>query len=367
MAFVWKEHKDIFKGEGIYHLTFVVVGRQPLLGRLVPLADSRAYSGSVERFYNNDVNPARHAVASKYTSGQATTELSTFGFAVHDHLKELQVRYGEPAIIICGKQFMPNHLHVVIWVKKDVGKSIRQIAQGFRIGVRKIAEDMGIWRREDGHVFEVPFIRTLSRRGQLASMIRYVHANPDSAWMRRLHPDMYVIRRNQVHAGLHFDSMGKARLLDYPDRQVIALSRSLTAEQIEAEVQKALRKAERGVVTYCAAMNDAEKAVTRAIRNGGYPLVVMMLDGFPPESSEAARFYKPGGAYHRACGDGLLYLMAPKAENYATPRLIELTDAELKRKDEAKGYRYRPLPHDSKRWRMIAGNMMLSLIADEER
>lgn len=183
--------------------------------------------------------------------------------------------------------------------------------------------------------------------------------------MRRLHPDMYVIRRSQEYADLRFDTMGKARLLDYPDRQVIALSQSLTQEQIDAEVQKALRKAERGVVTYCAAMNDGEKAVTRAIREAGYPLVVMMLDGFPPAGSEAERFYKPGGAYHKACGEGRLLLMAPYAENYANPRLIELTDAELKRKDEAKGYTCRPLPHDSKRWRMIAGNMMLGMIAED--
>ena len=32
--FVWKRHKDIFKGVGIYHITFVVTGRQPLLGEL---------------------------------------------------------------------------------------------------------------------------------------------------------------------------------------------------------------------------------------------------------------------------------------------------------------------------------------------
>lgn len=75
---------------------------------------------------------------------------------------------------------------------------------------------------------------------------------------------------------------------------MIALSRSLTDEEIAAGVQKALRKAERGVVTYCAAMNDGEKAVTKAIREAGYPLVVMMLDGFPPAGPEAERFYKPG-------------------------------------------------------------------------
>ena len=31
MAFEWKAHKDIFKGSWIYHLTFAVAGRRPLL------------------------------------------------------------------------------------------------------------------------------------------------------------------------------------------------------------------------------------------------------------------------------------------------------------------------------------------------
>ena len=35
MAFTWKSPKDIWKGEGICHLTFVVAGRRQLLGELV--------------------------------------------------------------------------------------------------------------------------------------------------------------------------------------------------------------------------------------------------------------------------------------------------------------------------------------------
>lgn len=156
MTFVWKEPKNIWKGEGIYHLIFVVVGRRPLLGTLVPQADSRAYGRSVQRFDDTDVSTSRPMRPSKYTSELATTELSAFGFAVHDHLMELEKRFidpltpptcnGEKPFQICGKQFMENHLHVVVWVKKDLGKSIRQIAQGFRIGVRRIAEDNGVRR-----------------------------------------------------------------------------------------------------------------------------------------------------------------------------------------------------------------------------
>lgn len=178
-----------------------------------------------------------------------------------------------------------------------------------------------------------------------------------------MNPDLYVIRRNKEYGGLLFDCMGKARLPDYPDRQIVALSRSLTQEQIEAEVRKALWYAERGTITCTAAINAGEKAVARAVREAGYPLVIMMLDGFPAEGTEAARFFHPGGVYRKACGEGRLYLMAPLAENYEDAEVIARTEAELRRKAEEKHQSYYPLPHDSKRWRMIAGNVMLGMIA----
>ena len=369
MAFTWKDNGKIFVGEGIYHLTFVVAGRRPVLGRLVPL----------EQCARKDV---------RRKTALADVEYTPLGLRIYRKVEELEQRH--PELKICTKVIMEDHLHLVIWMQEGFEGSVRLLAKGFAQGCSKIAREVA----HGGLVGETPsdgandtnsplpqndpyecgngahtlfsksFIRTLSQKNQLEKMIQYVNTNPDNALMRRLHPDMYVIRRDMVYAGLHFDCMGKARLLDYPDRQVIALSRSLTKEQIEAEVQKALRKAERGVVTYCAAMNDGEKAVAKAIRNAGYLLVVMMLDGFPAPGTEAERFYKPGGTYHKACGEGRLYLMAPLAENYNDIRLIERTEAELKRKAEAKHLTYRPLSHDSTRWRMIAGNVMLEMIND---
>lgn len=401
MAFQWKAPKDIWKGEGIYHLTFAVVNRTPLLGRLVPLEQC-----------------VRQGVRRR--TELADVEYTTLGRRIHYKIEELETRY--PELKICAKVIMPDHIHIVLWRQDATEDSIRQLGKGFAQGCSKIARELAqapaatqapaaaqapaatqapaaaqgefaIIAPSDGAMnnntspdgampptsppydpyecgngahtlFSVPYIRTLSRSGQLKAMISYVHANPDNAWMRKLHPDLYVIRRRQEHAGLLFDTMGKARLLDYPDRQVIALSRSLTPEQIEAEVQKALRKAERGVVTYTAAINAGEKAVSRAVREAGFPLVVMMLNGFPPEGSEAARYFHPSGVYHKACGEGLLYLMAPHADNYNNPTLIARTEAELARKAEAKGFRYTPLPHTTTRWRMIAGNMMLKMIAN---
>jgi len=50
-----------------------------------------------------------------------------------------------------------------------------------------------------------------------------------------------------------------------------------------------------------AAISPGEKAIARAIRHQGFPLVVLLSDGFPPEGSPHERYYKPSGVYFDAC------------------------------------------------------------------
>lgn len=101
MAFTWKENGKIFVGEGIYHLTFVVAGRRPLLGKLVPLGDaggvsgsegSRWYDGDVERHCNTDVLPYEGWRKDLCVTELATVRLSAFGLAIHRELMSLPDR-----------------------------------------------------------------------------------------------------------------------------------------------------------------------------------------------------------------------------------------------------------------------------------
>ena len=412
MAFEWKNSKDIFKGPGIYHLTFAVVNRAPILGTLVPLSEPDAEG---------------------HTVWVRATEL---GRAVLAKMNELEALH--PELQVIWKQLMPDHLHALIWMHEGFEGSIKMVARGYAQGCSKIArryarsaqaaataakgagdgdraataaadaaakgagdlsiyvaqsdcaddtnrplsqgssslkqglgasgagqEEQGVYDCGNGAptLFSPPFIRTLAHKGQLDRMVKYVKSNPNNAWMRRLHPNLYHIRRSRMIAGLRFDTMGKERLLDYPDTSVIALPRDLGPEQIAAAVQRALMDAERGCITYTAAINAGERAVARAIREAGYPLVVMLLEGFPAEGTEAAHYFHPGIAYHQACGEGRLFLMAPHPDNYLNPELIARTEATLRLKAEARGLHYQPIPHTSTRWRMIAGNEMLAVCA----
>ena len=376
MAFEWKNSKDIFKGPGIYHLTFAVAGRRPLLGELVA-----EYPDVSRPFYRN---LTRRVPAVNELREMAMVRLSPFGKAVSADLNALKERY-KGRITLCRKILMPDHLHVVVWVHGDTGKSILEVAHGFRTGMTRIAHEMGVWPRPQTasqvgmtagacdasaaealpyHILEKPFVRTLSRAGQLDKMCDYVVLNPYRKYMRRQHPELFTMHKRTEVQGLRFRSMGNHWLLDWPERQTVQCSRSISEEDLQRQLEHALEHAERGAITYAAAISKGEKTIARAIREAGWPLVVLLLDGFPPEGSESERYYKPGGVYFDACYKGKLLLLEAYDETYMHPELMARTEAAIKAKDEGKGYAYRPLPHESKRWRMMAGNVMLEMISE---
>ena len=439
MTFRWKDKAKLFSGEGIYFLTFVVVNRKRMFGRLKRLT---------------------HPTPEGHT---AVIEASDLGNAIYREFNSIQAIH--PSIQILAKQIMPDHFHAVVWCHEGFEGSIKVVARSFSQACSRIAREYARKQRE-GNVrlnrtlkngtldaeastpegtssqptqpphsqptrpassqptnptssqpdaplsagtssrslpslsalsnraaptspqtsslakmptlpmeeldcgngarvlFEKPFIRTLSHKGQLKNIINYTHNNPDNAIMREEYPDLYVIRRGIVINGLTFDTMGKNRLLDFPLRQTVAISRNATEEKIQQMAEQALREAERGAVTYTVAISEGEKHVAREIREHGMPLIVIMPEGFPPEGTAAARYFHPHGVYHKACGEGRLLILSPSEHNYSMESVVKRTEAELKRRCMARGITYTPIPHNSKRWRFIACNVMLQMITE---
>ena len=423
MTFRWKDKAKLFSGEGIYFLTFVVVNRKRMFGRLKRLT---------------------HPTPEGHT---AVMETSDLGNAIYREFNRIQAIH--PSIQILAKQIMPDHFHAVVWCHEGFEGSIKVVARSFSQACSRIAREYARKQREGNArlnrtdkngtldaeastpegtsgqptqptssqpdaplsagtssrglpslsalsnraaptspqtpsiakmptlpmeeldcgngarvLFEKPFIRTLSHKGQLKNIIKYTHNNPDNAIMREENPDLYVIRRGIVINGLSFDTMGKNRLLDFPLRQTVAISRNATEEKIQQMAEQALREAERGAVTYTVAISEGEKHVAREIREHGMPLIVIMPEGFPPEGTAAARYFHPHGVYHKACGEGRLLILSPSEHNYSLESVVKRTEAELKRRCMARGITYTPIPHNSKRWRFIACNVMLQMITE---
>jgi len=304
---------------------------------------------------------ARQALFGKlaHDGTEAVVEKTAIGWALINQQRRLLELC--PEIKILADKVMPDHHHMVLQVQRTMTRSIRQVVRGYMQGCKEEARKLGFTENlYDGP----PFYRVLTHRGQLHAMIEYVKANAERAWQRRLDPDLFRMHRKTGVCGLLFTSMGNHFLLDWPERQLVEMSREASSEQIEERLKQVLTAAHNGAVTYTAAISKGEQKIARTVREQGYPLVVLLNDGFPQEGSPHERYYKPGGAYFEACSRGKLLLMEPEGSAFVDPVVKEATEGALRRKAEAKHFDYRPIPVESQRYRFVALNEMGRLLVE---
>ena len=296
-----------YKGRAIYHFTLPVEERFPLFG-----------------------------VIDGESAETAFVRLNPFGRRVCQMLCGLAQFYAGKgfALKVLAQKVMPDHVHLVIQVLEPLPQSIGAVVRGFKSGCTKVYKEMygsgdnaagvhgnaadGHERGADGHErgAEAPmhFARIFARRGsiwqqdaayyherilhapgQLRRMIDYVKDNPRRLWIKSHNPELFRLHRRTEAAGLSFTSMGNHFLLDWPDKQVVEMSRSATNDEVQERLRKVLAAAHNGTVTYTAAISKGEQIIARTLREQGYPLVVLLNDGFPKEGSPHERYYKPGG------------------------------------------------------------------------
>ena len=350
-----------YRGRAIYHFTLPVERRYPLFGTLEGKSAETAF-----------------------------VRLNSFGQRVCQMLSGLAQFYKEKGytLKVLAQMVMPDHVHLVIQVLEPLPQSIGAVMRGFKSGCTKVykeeyycssenatgvhgdvlvhfarifADRGSIWQQDAAYYHE----RILHAPGQLHRMIVYVKDNPRRLWLKRHNPDLFRMHRDTVLCGLSFTSLGNHFLLQWPDRQLVEMSRSADSASIEKRLQEVLAAAHNGTVTYTAAISDGEQLIARTVRQQGFPLVVLLADGFPTAGSPHERFYKPGGVYFEACSKGGLLLLEPKESAYEHPTIINMVEDTLRRKAEARHYAYTAVPHDSKRYRFVALNEIGRLLVEQ--
>ena len=373
-----------YRGRAIYHFTLPVEGRYPLFGVIE--------GGSAET---------------------ATVRLNAFGQRVCMLLRGLPQFYAEKgyALKVLATRVMPDHIHLVIQVLEPLPRSIGTVVRGFKSActsiykreyyrggenaakvhedenaakvhedenAAKVHEDENaangtfmhfdrifavtstIWQPDKAYYHE----RILHAPGQLRHMIDYVKDNPRRLWLKKHTPQLFKLhRRTQAH-GLLFTSLGNHFLLDWPDRQMVELSRNAPADEVEQRLGEALAAAKNGAITYTAAISKGEQLIARTLRQQGFPLVILLNDGFPKEGSPHERYFKPGGVYFEACAEGRLLLLEPTAETFINADIQTAVQETLRRKAEERHYSYSPLPVSSQRYRFVALNEMARLLIE---
>ena len=311
----WQEPGTAWRGVGIYHITLTVPSRQPLLGTLV--------------IPQNDPSQAR-------------VERTALGNAVVDELYVMCKHY--PAIRIFQFCLMPDHLHAVIQVTRVMDTSIRSVIRGYWQGVKKLGRaytlavspelnsgpttqggtmDQGAQTTQgaptvncvNGWAFPIfterPFIRPLSRRGQLQTMMHYARMNPQRLATKRLMPGFFRVQKGITIAGRSFDSVGNVALL-HAERYDVVHVRSAWVKAAEHGDSQTLRdymnsrvlKARKGVVMVPPFISPQEKMVMQVLINEQHPLILLADNGF-------REYYKPSDALFDACSAGRVLILSP--------------------------------------------------------
>ena len=311
----WQEPGTAWRGVGVYHVTLTVPSREPLFGALV--------------VPEND-------------SSKARVERTALGNAVVDELYVMCKHY--PAIRILQFCLMPDHLHAVIHVTRVMDTSIRSVIRGYWQGVKKLgraytlsvapelnsettneeAKDTKATNEEGkdtkatnegAYAFPVfterPFIRPLSRRGQLHTMIRYVQMNPQRLATKRLKPGFFRVQKDIEIGGRNYDGVGNVALLMAEHYEPVHV-RSTMVKAVEQGHSESLRSymngrvlaARKGAVMVSPFISTQEKQVMQVLLQEQHPFVLLTDNGFRD-------YYKPADFLFDACAAGRLLILSP--------------------------------------------------------
>ncbi|MBQ9556715.1 MAG: transposase [Muribaculaceae bacterium] len=261
-----------YRSRCIYMITLTVEGRRPVLGELL--------------------GPDKSHV-------EAWIKPSLLGERVMSCWREIAIHY--PEVKPMEIQLMPDHMHGILFVTKQMPYHLGQVVNGFKIGCNAAARELlGTTLWEEGY-----HDRILSHEGQLVTMVRYLQDNPRRLWLKRHHPEFFTVQHEVTIENNHVALAGNRFLLDYPIKVAVQCSRSINSEEaIAREVNRYLDLARDGAVLVSACISPCEKAVMRAAFDAGVKEIVLLENGFSP-------MWKPGGKQFDACARGQLLFVAP--------------------------------------------------------
>lgn len=299
-----------------------------------------------------------------------TIERTKLGQTIAEEINRIPTYNGAESIEIYSYIIMPDHVHILLRIHDRLPKHIGRYIYWFKLkctdAYLAIQNRLVTRRTTCEHTTDsssvlgggspsnmpYPFApdyhdRILKGKNQLSHMVRYIQDNPRRLALKRANKDLFRIRQNQLIGTIQCTVLGNIFLIEHPLRQVLQCSRRLTQEQIDNLKADCLREAADGTIYVTAAISEGEKQIARALREAGFPLIILLHEGFPTPDNPHYSYYKPQGVYFEACAAGKLLLIEPHAEIMERPDIVQKVVAKIGN-----------IPHTSQRYRFVAMNMI---------
>lgn len=288
----WQEPETAWKGVGIYHVTLTIPSRQPLLGNLI--------------IPDNDPK-------------QAFVDLLPLGEQLKSCVRLIPEYH--PEIQIIGIRMMPDHVHFILYVRQTMPVSIKSVVRGFWQGARKEGRKYTLSispnniRDNEQRLFpiftDVPFIRPLSRHGQLDAMMQYIKLNPQRLATKRLKPEFFYVQDNVDVNGRIFSTVGNMRLLMEAKRTPVHVRYNMTEaarlgnpQPLRDYMDSCYTSARQGYVMVSPFISSHEREVLDFLIQEQYPVIYLADNGFRD-------YYKPSARLFDAVNAGNMLILSP--------------------------------------------------------
>ncbi len=237
------------EGRRFFFLTFCVRGREPLLSRIVA---------------NND-----RGAAPPEPPAAATIALLPPGEAVAALWRD--VHAAEPCLTASDFVVMPDHVHLLLianYAKNPAFDILNWLHHFMRACEDAIAPLVG---RKPSLVWEDRFWLLLVNAGvSLAAVRRYIRMNPMRKLWKDAHPDMFMrhadLRHRFLDPALPWSAIGNLTLLASPFLLPVILTRKMTVEQHEPEIERIVAAARHGMIPVSGFLSPGEKRVQGLLR-----------------------------------------------------------------------------------------------------
>ncbi len=343
----WQEEGTSWKGVGIYHLTLTVTSREPLLGTLV-IPNNDPTQAKVER-----TELGRALLDCLRSVPVFTPEIQILQYCLMpDHLHsiwfvrrpmEKSIRYVAQGFWRAAKKagraysYLNSRLQGGPTNESAAGSPCQggptdesadgSPSQGGPLGGSlSLSSLVPAFSRENrllqllgsdtycrlAPLFtEVPFIRPMSRRGQLQAMIRYVQLNPQRLATKRLFPGFFRVQAGIEIAGRTYSGVGNVALLQAEHYATVHVRHELVDAAAQGNTQPlrnymngCVLAARRGTVMVSPFISPKEKQVQDVLLAEQHPFILLADNGFRD-------YYKPPGNIFDAVAAGWVLILSP--------------------------------------------------------
>ena len=351
----WQEPGTAWRGVGVYHVTLTVPSREPLFGRLV-IPDGVPSKARIERTALGNAVVDELYVMCRHYPAIRILQFCLMPDHLHAVIHVRQVmdtsirsvvrgywqgvkKLGRAYTLAVSAELNSATTHegnaatageVNVATAGEGNEATTHEGNAATAGERNVAttDEGNVATTHEGNaeatgegtqgypfpIFtERPFIRPLSRRGQLNTMIRYVQMNPQRLATKRMKPGYFRVQKDIEIGERKYDGVGNVAILMGEGFDTVHV-RSWMVKAAEYGEDKQLRDymnsrvllARKGAVMVSPFISPQEKRVMQVLLQEQLPFILLTDNGFRD-------YYKPSDGLFDACAAGRLLILSPWA------------------------------------------------------